>query len=38
MILVNYVERQDPDALELLKYLAHFSNQDIWYELVAAAR
>ena len=38
MVSADSVAQQDPDALALLKYLAYFGNQDIWYELVAAAR
>ena len=37
-ISAESVQRQDSDAFALLKYLAYFSNQDIWYELVAAAK
>jgi hypothetical protein len=38
MVSADSVAQQDPDALTLLKYLAYFSNQDIWYELIAAVR
>ena len=37
-ISAESVERQNPDAFALLKYFAYFSNQDVWYELVAAAK
>lgn len=35
-VSVEMIAQQDPDALALLKYLAYYSNQDIWYELLIA--
>jgi hypothetical protein len=38
MISYHEIRKQDPDAAELLLFLAHFDNRDIWYELIQSSR
>ncbi|KAB8231567.1 Pfs, NB-ARC and TPR domain protein [Aspergillus alliaceus] len=37
MISYRKIQKQNPDAAELLLLLAHFDSRDIWYELVKSA-
>jgi tetratricopeptide (TPR) repeat protein len=37
-ISVKQVQSHDPEAMGLLRLLAHFDNQDIWYELLQPGR